>query len=433
MAISAFRSKFLTAAYVSTALICIGMGIAASTRTNFEWSTVYVPTGARLLAGENLYPVSHPFRYPPFSALIAAPFVLMPTWLTNLVFYLISFAAMILIVRFSWHLAGGRSLPKDDDKFRREIWIATLALLCAIRFSLNTLSHGQSDLLIGLLIVIGASALANGAPVWTGACWGLAAAFKGPPLLLVGYLLWRGRMIGALTMLTVFFAANLLPDLIHHAPPGKTWIAMWVDQDLGPLLSGQRMTGEWAAAPLDNQSISGALNRWLTKSARIEGNDVIYSIPPNAVPLRSANTIVYISYAVLAIVSALVLWPPFRPLPALRDRSSEHDRVDTIHPYAWEVSIAICLVLLVSPMSSRSHFCILLLPAMCLARAAVTRRDHVARLCLFTAIILSLASYNLSPIKVVHRITLYLGFVTFTTLSLLIGCWWMRKRIPYSR
>jgi hypothetical protein len=136
--------------------------------------------------------------------------------------------------------------------------------------------------------------------------------------------------------------------------------------------------------------------------------------------------VVYSSYLLLGIVSAAVMWPPFGFFHTKRSPAEVARPVSAIHLYVWEISIAFCLVLLVSPMSDRSHFCILLVPAMCLARVAIDLRDQVARVCLLTAIVLSLVSYNLRLIPLVNRFTLYLGFVTFTTLSLLIDCWWMR-------
>jgi hypothetical protein len=71
-----------------------------------------------------------------------------------------------------------------------------------------------------------------------------------------------------------------------------------------------------------------------------------------------------------------------------------------------------------------------MLPAMCLARVAISSRDPVARVCLFVAITLSLVSYNVGVFTLLNRITLYLGFVTLTTLSLLVGCWWCRMEEP---
>src|SRR5207237_8548537 len=138
--------------YVGTGLVGRGIGSAAAGRTRLEWTTVYVPAAARLLYNESLYLPGGPFCYPPFSAAVAVPFVRLPMWVSNAVFQLVSFAAMILLIRTSWQLSGGRRLPEERDKFQREIWIAILALVCVVRFSSYALVHRQSDPFIGFTL-----------------------------------------------------------------------------------------------------------------------------------------------------------------------------------------------------------------------------------------------------------------------------------------
>ena len=420
------RSNLVLGVYIVTGLVCLGMIIAAAGRKQLEWTNVYVPAGARLLSSESLYLAGDPFCYPPFSAAIAVPFVWLPMWVSNVVFQLVSFAALILFIRTSWQLSGGGRLPDEGDKFQREIWIAILALLCAFRFSSNALAHGQSDLLIGLLLVLGAAALVNGRSALAGICWGLGAAFKGPPLLLALYLLWRRQVAATVTMLAVFFAANLLPDVIHHAPGGRFWLTVWFERYFEPFFGRDHPPGLWFGKLKDNQSIAGVVGRWFSTSLTIKDKELVLAWRANAPNPDVLKVIIYGSYGLLAIGAAIVMWPPFRQLKSQFDRASDVDRSERFHWSVYEIAISLCLVPLVSPMSSRSHFCVLLLPAMCLARVAVDRRDAIARTFLFTAIVISLISSNIPPLKLVHQITLYLGSATATALSLLIGCGWVR-------
>ena len=241
-------------------------------------------------------------------------FAWMPIWLSNLVFHLISFGAMIVVIRWSWRISGGGALPHGEQDFKREVWIAILGILCALRFSFNALSHGQSDVLIALALIGGALALGKERSGLAGVCWGLGAAVKGPPFLLIGYLLWRGRVWGATTMLITFLAVNMLPDLIVRPPPGKIWLTVWVNQYFQPLFRPRHTMGDWAAGLLDNQSIAGAANRWLTKSPRIENNTIMFSPRPGAVSPSGVKAIAYGSYALLGIIAAIIMWPPFRAL-----------------------------------------------------------------------------------------------------------------------
>lgn len=415
-------------------LVCLGICIAAAGRKQLEWTNVYVPAGARLLNGESLYLANDPFCYPPFSAALALPFVWLPMWISNVVFQLVSFAALIWFIRTSWQLSGGGRLPEEGDKLRREIWIAALALVCAVRFASNALSHGQTDLLIGLLLVLGGTALVKDRSVLAGICWGLAAAFKGPPLLLVFYLVWRGQFVATLAMLAAFFAANLLPDVIHPAAGGRFWFTVWLDRYFAPLFARDQPPGVWYAQFKDNQSIAGVIGRWFGASWTMRGKELLLTRRANGPNPDLLKIITYISYGLLAIGAATVMWPPFRELKARFDRPNVIDASARLHRTVYEVAICFCLVPLVSPMTSRSHFCILLLPAMCLARVAVERRGDIARTCLFIAVLLSLMSFNVPPLKFVHQITLYLGFPAATALSLLIGLgsvsWTLEQRSP---
>jgi hypothetical protein len=422
------RSNLVLWLYIATGVVCLGVCIAAAGRRQLEWTNVYVPAGARLLSSENLYLAGDPFCYPPFSAVVAVPFVWLPMWISNMVFQLVSFAAMILFIRASWQLSGGGRFPEERDKFQREIWIAILALLCAFRFSSNALAHGQSDLLIGLLLVLGAAALVNGRSALAGICWGLGAAFKGPPLLLVLYLVWRRQVAATVTMLAVFFAANLLPDVIHHVPGEKFWLAVWFERYLEPIFERSHPPGVWFELFKDNQSIAGVVGRWFSTSLTTQGKELVLFRRADAPNPDVLKIITYGIYGLLAIGSAIVMWPPFRQLKSRFDHASVVD-TERFHRSVYEVAISLCLVPLVSPMTSRSHFCVLLLPAMCLARVTVDRRDGIVRTSFFIAIALSLISYNIPSLTLVHQFTLYLGFPTATALSLLIGCGWMRWKL----
>jgi len=397
-------------------------------REHLEWTNAYVPAGARLLSGESLYLGPEPFSfcYPPFSAVVAVPFVWLPMWVSNALFQLVNCAAVILLIRITWQLSGGGRLPEEGDRLRSEIWIAVLALLAAFRFSSNALAHGQLDLLIGVLLVLGAAAFVNGRSALAGICWGLGAAFKGPPLLLALYLVWRRQVAAAVIMVAVFFAANLLPDVIHHAPGGRFWLTVWFERYFEPLFGRGQLPGTWFGGFKDNQSIAGVVGRWFSTSLTTQDNLTPRANAPNPDVLKA---IIYGTYGLLAIGSAIVMWPPFRQLKSRFDCAGVVDTSERFHRAVYEVAISLCLVPLVSPMSSRSHFCVLLLPAMCLARVAVERRDVIARASLFTAILLSLISLNIPPLKLVHQLTLYLGSAAAAALSLLIGCGWVRWKL----
>ena len=64
---------------------------------------------------------------------------------------------------------------------------------------------------------------------------------------------------------------------------------------------------------------------------------------------------------------------------------------------AAEFGIVLTLMLLLSPMSSKPHFCTLFLPGFCLARLAVNRSSRAAALAVGVAAVTALAS-NKDPL-----------------------------------
>ena len=82
----------------------------------------------------------------------------------------------------------------------------------------------------------------------------LAAAFKGPPLLFVGYLAFRRRWLAAGATTVVALGANLLPDLIAR-PAGETWFGRWV----GRILCRQSALQSGRGMPI---STTFSISRW---------------------------------------------------------------------------------------------------------------------------------------------------------------------------
>ena len=159
--------------------IAIGMGWSAWQRTGVEWTTVFVEAARRLLKADNVF--WDGYVYPPFSALAAVPF----TWLSHkasqLAFYLISLACLCLMTRLAWDLSGARTDRSSSTSAKAEHATFLLACAIAIKFAFNALSHLQTDLVVDALLMLGLLALTQLRFIVAGVCWGLSAAFKGPP------------------------------------------------------------------------------------------------------------------------------------------------------------------------------------------------------------------------------------------------------------
>jgi hypothetical protein len=117
--------------------------------------------------------------------------------------------------------------------------------------------------------------------------------------------------------------------------------------------------GAWHAASILNQSLSGTLHRLLTPSPADPSSFVVDVAVIDAGPgLRTAVTLLA-SLLVLALIAAAA-WPRANPRVA-PDAGAERR--------FGEAGAVLCGMVLLSPMSSKSHFCVLLVPiAFCALR-----------------------------------------------------------------
>ena len=93
-----------------------------------------------------------------------------------------------------------------------------------------------------------------------------------------------------------------------------------------------------------------------------------------------------------------------------------------------ECSMFFMLTLLLSPMASRTHFGIMVLPAFCVARDAIYSRDRFSWALLLVSLICSLVSINILRDKSFVEMTFWLGAAMFCALSLFVGCGYLILR-----
>jgi hypothetical protein len=91
-------------------------------------------------------------------------------------------------------------------------------------------------------------------------------------------------------------------------------------------------------------------------------------------------------------------------------------------PVVFEFGIVVTLMLLVSPMSSKAHFGVLILPAFCLARFAVHNRDRTILALVAAAAALAVACNRDLVGYIAYTSMLWIGTVTLCTLLLWLGC-----------
>ena len=411
------RRPFTTAAIIY--LIAGGLRFMLA-RDFSEWDHVFVLAARQLRNGADIYNLPtnlqeehpFPFSYPPFQALLAIPFTYLPGFLARLAWYLVDVICLVLMWRLAWKVSGGGKLENIDHPDWRQYVICILGLACAMRFVEDTLEHRQTDLLIGALLFGGCLAWQRSRDWVAASLWGFAAAFKCTPLLLAGYLLWRGRWGPAICLIVVAIGLNLLPDLVHR-PPHGIWLSQWYVQ----VLRAKSDVGAWYVDPILNQSLAGAAYRFSATRWSIVGNELLLAPVPSRISQPALKAMLYGVDVLLVALTAAAMGRPFR-------RNINPSRA------ALECSAVLILMLMLSPMSHKTHFCILLLPAFCVARLAVAKRSLMAWCALLTCIMLVMVLDRSFIGRPRGNLLMWLGSVTAGSLALWAACSWRLARFP---
>jgi hypothetical protein len=395
----------------ATAVLVAILIAQALLKRGSDWQNVFVRAGRQWWAGLDIYGAGSSYLYPPFQAMVAAPFAALPEWLSRLGWAATSCISMIVMVAAAWRLAGGRPLRSMPLSERGE-WLAfAVGLLCSLTYILNAFAHQQTDAMIGALLMGGAWYLAAGRDAAGGSLIGLAAACKATPLLWAPYLLWRRRWIAAILVGAVALAVNLLPDLVA-APAGGLRTLQWLTQYVLPTQQLDVALGDWGSALRFNQALGATAQRLV--NTRLELSYPNPTITPRTIlAAQTLKLIVYAAFFVLIAVSVAA---------AMRTRRAVTDARALPRAVAFEFSMVLILMLLMSPMSGRAHFGILILPAFCLARTAFATRDWILGLILGLAAVLTLAANKDLVGAFTYDALLWLGATTVCALVLWAGC-----------
>jgi hypothetical protein len=395
--------------------IFAGMAFSFLLRTDSEWDDVYVKAANRLAAGEAIYVPGGSYVYPPVMAFLAIPFTFLPQILERLAWFGISVGCMSLMIVWAWRLSGGGPVPTLRPADWREHLIWLLGLGCAFRYMLDCIAHQQTDLLTGALVLGGCMALARARPFWAASGFGLAAGIKCTPLLWVAYLVWRRRWLAAGWMILAAASVNLLPDLVHSAPDGRWWLTVWGARYLVPLTNSAYYPGQWYSEIVYNQSLSGTLHRWLLTTWSWEPGSLV--VADQASRLRPLEF-----KALLSVVVGAFLVGAMLTLRKSGKLAGDENADRGTNREALEYSLFLLLMVFLSPMSSKPHFCILLRPALCLARRAIQSKSRLQLAFVAAAALAGLLGMKGLWGGEVAALALWYANVTVSALCLFAGC-----------
>jgi hypothetical protein len=316
---------------------------------NPDGMVLYPEAASCLLAERAMAECAPRFTYPPIFAFLMIPFVPMPMWLRNLVWYALSISVIVWSVRLCESLTvNATGLERD----RRVLWwFRGLSLLLSLKFMLAVLENQAYDYLVFFLIVVGIRGMVTGnkAPASLGLA--SAAALKATPVLFFPYLFYRKRWFLACATVVAFVGLSLLPDLFFSPSTGSsTYVGGWLSGIAGASLSGG---GDAAVA----QHFGGGENP-LNQSLR----SFVYRLLQTAGLLPYFHVALYAAYLVVLIA----VWDVVR-----RSARLEASRL-------FDASAILVAMLLLSPMSSKSHFITLVLPYMLIV-AVLCQRRHLRR------------------------------------------------------
>jgi alpha-1,2-mannosyltransferase len=242
-------------ALVSLAL-AVAYGLYIALRTYEVDLGVYLRLGGKYVFTSHLYSfvlpnTSLPFTYPPFAALLFAPWqrAFTSVGLVQAVWTMGNLAALIGVLVLSVRLVK----PSLD---RVATWRLALALsLPAVLINpvLITIGFGQVNLFVTFLVMwdLLSDRRIGKRQMPLGVATGLAAAVKLTPLLFVPYLVLTRRFRGALTSLLTFGACELMSFAV--SPTSSK--AYWTKAIFQPGRAGDLTI-------VDNQNLWGVLDRF---------------------------------------------------------------------------------------------------------------------------------------------------------------------------
>jgi hypothetical protein len=397
---------------VGLGLLLLVFSVGFLGRDEPEWESVFLRAAAQLWRGEDIYARGSAYLYPPFMAWAHLPFLPLPALLKRVAWLGVNVLCLTALLRWGWRLAGGGRLQGSASVPWQEHAAALAGFLCGIVHIQNCLAHRQVDVVIAWTVAGGCLLLQRGHSGTGAAAFGVAAASKCTPLLWCPYLLWRGRFAAALWLVCVAVGVNLAADLVHASPTGQPWLVEFGQRWLRPLAAPTHEVGTWGSDVVYNQSLAGAGQRWLTTTLTWAAHDCEVHPRPQRPSPAVLRWVVYGVELGLVLLILLACGRPFRSNRPASDAAR----------HGLECGIVVALMLLLSPMSSKAHFGILVIPAFCLGRAALRLRSTTLWALLALAVVLGITSTKDPLGERLYTLFLWCGATTWQTLALLAGC-----------
>jgi len=402
------------------AAVVFFLGVAAVFMANLarsEWRNCFVRAALRMQAGEKIHVVeSLAYAYPPAMAMLAVPLANLPPRAGMFGWYLVNVLATSVAFLSAWRLVGGPSLVRLPLPWQGVFWGG---VLLSGRFFVAPLAHQQFDMVIAALLLAGCCRIWRGGDLSGAALIGVSAAMKCTPLLFAPYLVWRGKPRAAALLVALAVGLNLLPDLLWPQASGDLYLADWVRTFLGVV--AHEAPGTWHADLLQNQSLSALFGR-IAQFRWPSSAEDLTALAPAANVALSLRLAVYGTGLLLLVATTWLSGSPGRPAATVPRQTGEPIPFEHLQT-GTEAAAVLCLMLLLSPMSSKSHYVVMILPSLLIVRAVVERRSRWPRWLLLPLIVCGPLSTKGLIGKSLGDLTLIWGLPTWYALTALAGVW----------
>jgi Glycosyltransferase family 87 len=284
------------------------------------------------------------FTYPPLFAVLMLPFFAMPAWLGTLIWYVITLSCTVLSCWLCEELTV-RMFPGQWCSRQRE-WLRLFGILLSLKFILAVYEDQAYDLFVLPLTLFGILSLTKHRDAPAALSLAAAAALKVTPLIFLPYLIFKRRFAAAGMFFSAVLLMSLLPDLFFHPQGGAHgYFITWVREIAAPGLFDDASTSKypfWSTANPYNLSLRGAVALAVDKT------------PYEADFLFWLRTVQLVFIAVMSVLFIAASRAKMIPI---------------------EGALLIISMLLLAPMTGRSHFVTLLLPYYLIVAGAMRDRN----------------------------------------------------------
>ena len=363
-----------------------------------------------VFSGDDLYEKHAEFMYLPIWPLLIRPLAWMDLKQARIFWFVLNVLLFVVSLPLAAYVITGQPLPKRTTFL---FFLCTLAMIYALR---SDLKHGNANVIILFLVVLGLALYRRGRDIGAGAFIGLAAVIKITPALFVLYLATRGSYRAFMSaVITAVLLILIIPSMVYGPRHNVVLLQSFYQKMFHPYINTLDVPYVHAGAVQEGQSLPVAATLLLTDfyEARTSKRVHLMALPYNAVQVG-------VRLACILLVAGLLV-------KGWRRRGKPRQNPEL----GIEFTQIICTMLLVSSISRTGHFVVLAFPLMCFflisqrgMMSAAVRRTALTTLLTAGGLFLGIAVFTEAIDVSFKRLVPYF----FTTLTLLSGSLVMQRQ-----